>query len=176
MPRTGASEATKRIRQKDAPDRSIRGGVEHGPSPRIGSPGEEPGAANWSVRGNGERTSDRRPRLEHPGRSGAQPKPPDWIVHGGTRHPGLGHPGRNAVRHKPPDWIVRGGTRGHGLDHPRQRREYGKKTPRMGASGADRSKAQTPGLQCQGVHLVPRTGMTGDLTHPDWNVRGRGGP
>ena len=145
VPRTGASEATERIRHKDPPDWSVRGGVEHGPSPQTGSSGEEPCATDWSVRGDGEKTSKRCPGLEHPGRSGA--------------------------RHKPPYWIVRGGTQGHGPDHPRQRREYGKKTPRIGASGADRSKAQNPGLDRPGVHPVPRTGTSGDATHPDWNVR-----
>ena len=33
VPRTGAFEATERIRQKDAPDWSIRGGMKHGPNP-----------------------------------------------------------------------------------------------------------------------------------------------
>ena len=150
--------------------------MEHGPSPRTGSSGAEPGATDWSVRGSGENKTKRRSGLEHPGRSGARPKPPDWIVQGGTRHPGLGHPGRNGVRHKPPDWVVRGGTRGHGLEHPRQRREYSKKTPRIGASRADRSKAQALRLDRPGVHPVPRTGTSGDATHPDWNVRGRSGP
>ena len=70
------------------------------------------------------------------------------------------------MRHKPPDSIVWGGTRGHGLEHLRQRREYGKKTPRIGASGADRSKAQTPGLERPG-------GATGDA---DWNIPGRNAP
>ena len=46
VPRTGASEATERIRQKDAPDWSIRGGVEHGLSQRTGSSGGEPGATD----------------------------------------------------------------------------------------------------------------------------------
>ena len=49
VPRTGASEATERIRQKDAPDWSIWGGMKHGPSPRTGSSGGEPGATDWSV-------------------------------------------------------------------------------------------------------------------------------
>ena len=44
VPRTGASEATERIRQKDASDGSIRGGMKHGPSPRTGSSGDEAGA------------------------------------------------------------------------------------------------------------------------------------
>ena len=72
VPRTGASEATERIRQKDAPDWSNRGGMKHGTSPQTGSSGGEPGATDWSVRGNGENTSKRRPGLEHPGRSGAR--------------------------------------------------------------------------------------------------------
>ena len=72
VPRTGASEATERIRQKDAPDWSIRGGVVHGPSPRTGSSGGEPGATDRSIRGNGKKTLSRRPGLEHPGRNEAR--------------------------------------------------------------------------------------------------------
>ena len=72
LPRTGASEATERIRQKDAPDWSIRGGMKHGTSPRTGSSGGEPGATDWSIRGNGENTIKRRPGLEHPGRNEAR--------------------------------------------------------------------------------------------------------
>ena len=68
VPRTGASEATERIRLKDAPDWSIRGGVEHGSSPRTGSSGGEPGATDWSIRGNGENKVQRRPGFKHPGR------------------------------------------------------------------------------------------------------------
>ena len=72
VPRTGASEATERIRQKDAPDWSIRGGMKHGTSPRTGWSGGEPGAMDWSVRGNGENTTKKRPGLEHPGRNEAR--------------------------------------------------------------------------------------------------------
>ena len=136
--------------RQEASHWSIRGGVEHGPSPRTGLSRGEPGATDWSVRGNGENTTKRRP--------------------------GLGHPGRSGARHKPPDWIVRGGTWGHGREHPSQRRENGKKTARIGASGGDRSKAQTRGLDRPGLHPVPRTGTSGDATHPDWNIRGRSGP
>ena len=42
--RTGASEATGRIRQKDASEWSYRGGMKHSISPRTGSSGGEPGA------------------------------------------------------------------------------------------------------------------------------------
>ena len=49
LPRTGAFEATERIRQIDAPDWSIRGGLKHGTSPRTGSSGGGPGATDWSV-------------------------------------------------------------------------------------------------------------------------------
>ena len=62
-------------------------------------------------------------------------------------------------------------------------------TPRIGASGADRSTALAPGLDRPGVNPVPRTGAfeatgpqglerpggSGKLTsawNPDWNVRG----
>ena len=106
-----ASEDSKENKKHDAPDCSIQGGMKHGTSPRIGSSGGEPGATDTSVRGNGENRSKRRPGLEHPGRSGARPKPPDWIV--------------------------RGRTRCHGLEHPGQSREYDKKTPRNGATGAE---------------------------------------
>ena len=49
VPRTGASEATGRIRQKDAPEWSCRGGMKHNINPRTGSSGGEPGATDWSV-------------------------------------------------------------------------------------------------------------------------------
>ena len=67
VPRTGASEATERKRQKDAPDWSIRGRMKHGTSPRTGLSGGELGATDWSVRGNREKTTKGRPGLEHPG-------------------------------------------------------------------------------------------------------------
>ena len=156
VPRTGASEATERIRQKDPPDWSIRGRVEGDRSPWTGSSGGEPGATDWRVRGNGENTRNRRPGLEHPGRRGARHKPPDWIVRGGTRghgleHPrqrrengkkslGLEHPGRTGARPKQPDWIVRWCTRCHGQEHP----------------GTQRT----------------RTGTSGDEAAREWNVRG----
>ena len=105
------AEDSKERKKQDAPDCSIWGGVELGPSPRTGSSGDEPVATDWSIPGNGENTTKRHPGLEHPGRSGARPKPPDWIV--------------------------RGRTRCHGLEHLRQRRECVKKTPRNGAPGAE---------------------------------------
>ena len=108
--------------------------MKHGTSPQTGSSGGEPGATDWSVRGNGENTTKRRPGLEHLGRNEARPEPPDWIV--------------------------RGLTRCHGLERHRQRREYDKKTPRIGASGADKSKAQAPGLDRPGVNPVPWTGAS----------------
>ena len=85
--------------------------MKHGTSPRTGSSGREPGATDWSVRGNGENTTKGRPGLEDPGRGGARPEPPDWIV-----------------------WVR---TRCNGLERPRQRREYDKQTPRIGASEAE---------------------------------------
>ena len=211
--------------------------MKHGPSPRTGSSGGEPGATDWSVRGKGENTTKRRPGLEHPGRSGARPKPPDWIVWGRTRchglehprqrrgddkktlrigatrggmkhgtsprtgssggepgatdwsvrgngentskrRPGWEHPGRSGARPKPLDWIIWGRTRCHGLERPRQRREYVKKTPRIGASGAEWSTAQAPGLDHPGVNPVPRTGATEAterIQHKDasdWSIGG----
>ena len=41
--------------------------MKHGTSPWTGSSGGEPGATDWSVRGNRENTTKRRPGLEHPG-------------------------------------------------------------------------------------------------------------
>ena len=71
--RTAAVQtAAERVRQRDPPDWSIRGGMKHGASPRTGSSGGEPGATDWSVRGNGENTIKRRPGLEHPGRKEAR--------------------------------------------------------------------------------------------------------
>ena len=79
VPRTGASEATGRIRQKDSPD---RGGMNYNISPRTGLSGGEPGATDWSVRGGRESTTKRPHGLELPGRNEARRKPPDWIVRG----------------------------------------------------------------------------------------------
>ena len=72
VPPTGSSEAAERIRQKNAPDWTIRGGMKHGTSPRTGSSGGEPGATDWSVRSNGGNTIKRRPGLEHLGRNEAR--------------------------------------------------------------------------------------------------------
>ena len=82
VPRTRASEATGRIRQKDAPEWSCRGGMKHSINPRTGSSGGEPGATDWSVRGGGESTTKRPPGLEQPGGNEARRKPLDWIVRG----------------------------------------------------------------------------------------------
>ena len=126
--------------------------MKHGTSPRTGSSGDEPGATDWSVRGNAENTTKRRPGLEHPGRSGARPDPTDWIV--------------------------RGRTRCYGLECPRQRREYDRKTPRIGASEAERSTALAPGLDRSGVNPVPRTEASEAKERirqkdaPDWSIRG----
>ena len=85
--------------------------MKHGTSPRTASSGGERGATDCSVRGNRENMTKRCPGLEHPGRSGARPKPPDWIVRRRT-------------------WS-------HELERPGQQREYDKKTPRIGASGLE---------------------------------------
>ena len=106
-----STEVSKERKKHDAPEWSIRSEWEHGPSPRIGSSGADPGATDWSARGNGENTT--------------------------KRHPGMELPGRNEAQHWPPDWIVRGLTRRHGLERPRRRREYDKKTPRIGATGEE---------------------------------------
>ena len=125
--------------------------MKHGNSPRTGSSGGEPGATDWSVRGKGENTIKRRPGREHPGRKDA--------------------------RHKPRDWIVRGRTRRHGLERPRQRREYDKKTPRSGASGAEWSTARAPGLDRPGENPVLQTGASKTKQRkrlngaPEWSIR-----
>ena len=72
VPRTGASEAAERVRQKDPPDWSNRGEMKHGASPRTASSGGEPGATGWSVRGSGENMTKRPPGLEQPGRNEAR--------------------------------------------------------------------------------------------------------
>ena len=72
VPRTGASEATGRIQQKNAPDWSYRGGMKHNICARTGSSGGEPGATDWSVRGGRERTTKKPPGLEQPGRNEAR--------------------------------------------------------------------------------------------------------
>ena len=66
------TEVSKERKKHYAPDWSIWGEREHGPSPRTGSSGGEPGATDWSVPGNGEHTTKRRPGLELPGRNEAQ--------------------------------------------------------------------------------------------------------
>ena len=124
VPRTGASEATERIRQKEAADWSIRGGMKHGTSPRTGSSGGEPGATDWSFEAmerirqkdapdwsiQGGMKHGPSPRT---GSSGGEPSATERSVRGSgenaiKRRPGLEHAGRNEARHYPPDWIVRG--------------------------------------------------------------------
>ena len=70
--RTGASEATGRIRKDDTPDWSYRGGMKHNISPWNGLSSSEPGATDWSVRGGRESTTKRPPGLEQPGRNEAR--------------------------------------------------------------------------------------------------------
>ena len=67
------SEVSKERKKHDAPDWSVQVECEHSPRPRTRSSGGEPGATDWSVRGNGENTTKRRPGLEQPGRNEAQP-------------------------------------------------------------------------------------------------------
>ena len=131
-----------------------------------------------SVRGNGESTTKRHPRLEHPGRSGARPKPLDWIVRGRTRCRGLERPRQRREYNKKTPRI--GASRAEwstaqalGLDRP-----WGNKTRRTGASGAEWSAAQAPGLDRPGGNLGPRTGSSEaterirQIDAPDWSIRG----
>ena len=98
--------AAERVRQKDPPDWSIRGGMKHGASPRTGWSRGAPGAMDWSVRGNGESTINK----------GA----PDWSIRGGRKQgtsprtgPSGGEPGAT-------DWTVRGS--GENMtEHPTRR-------------------------------------------------------
>ena len=66
------TEVSKERKKHDAPDWSFWGEWGHGQSPRTGSSGVEPGATDWSVRGNGENTAKGRPGMELPGRNEAQ--------------------------------------------------------------------------------------------------------
>ena len=114
-PRTGASEATGRIRQKDAPELSCQGGMKHNNNPGTGSSRGETGATDWGVQGGGESTTKRPPGLEQPGgmkhgasprtgSSGGEPGAEDWSGRGNgentiKRRPGLERPGREEARH-----------------------------------------------------------------------------
>ena len=151
VPRTGASDAKERIRQKDAPIWSVRGGMKHGTSPRTGSSGGEPGAMDWSVRGNGENTTRRRPGLERPGRTGARPKPPDWIVWGCTWCRGLEHPGTQRTRtgtsgdEAAREWNVPGNKQGEGDGGGATRR--GEQEQEQGTEGGGQEGEKTRGVK-----------------------------
>ena len=119
--------AAERVRQKDAPDWIIRGGMKHGASPWTGSSGGEPGATDWSVRGNRENTKKKE--------KGA----PGWSIQGGKRHgfsprtgPSGGEPGTT-------DWSVRG-NRENMTEHPtrRARERRGKGRERWGKTATGR--------------------------------------
>ena len=102
--------------------------MKHGTSPPTGSSGGEPGATDWSVRGNGENTTKRRPGLEHPGQRREYDK----------KTPRIGASGGEWSTALALGLDLSGGrTKCHGLEHPRQRREYIQKTPRIGATGAE---------------------------------------
>ena len=100
MPWEGASEATERIRQKDAPDWSIRGGMKRGPSPRTGSSGGEPGAMDWSVRGSRGNTA-KSPGVHPVQRTGTpgDAMRPDWDDRGRSG-PGMEGPGQQTRRRR----------------------------------------------------------------------------
>ena len=75
--------AAERVRQKDAPDWSIRGGMKRGASPRTGSSGVSPvprtGASEATER---IQKKKGRPGLEHPVRREAGHQLQDWTVRG----------------------------------------------------------------------------------------------
>ena len=93
--------AARRVRQNDAPDGSIRGGMKHGaspwpsPVPRTGASEateriqEKKGALGWSIRGRKKHGIS--PRTEP---SGGEPSATDWSVRGNrdnmTEHPTRG--------------------------------------------------------------------------------------
>ena len=141
VPRTGASEATERIRQKDAPNWSIRGEMKHGPSPRTGSSGGAPGAADWNIWGR------HAPGLEHPGTkwpgngiSGATNKEKETAA---ERH---GEENKNKSKErKGEDKKDRrreaGGERARGG----KREEKEKNERRMGTWSPDRNRLERPG-------------------------------
>ena len=132
VPRTGASEATERVRSYDAPDWSIRGGLEHGPSPRTGSSGGEPGATYWSIRGKGT------PRTETSGGKRQADKGiwnPDWNIRGRSA-PGLEHPGGGGPGLERPE------RSGPGLERLGQQKEKETATERNGEENMNTSKEQ----------------------------------
>ena len=87
--------AAERVRQKDAPDWNIQGGMKHGASPRTGSSGGEPGATDWSVRGNGGNTNKKK---------GA----PGWSIRGGKKHGTSPKTGLSGGEPGATDWSARG--------------------------------------------------------------------
>ena len=100
VPWEGATEATGRIRQKDAPDWSIRGGVKRGPSPRTGSSGGEPGDMDWSLRG-GRGNMAKSPGVHPVQRTGTpgDAMRPDWDDRGRSG-PGMEGPGQQPRRRR----------------------------------------------------------------------------
>ena len=76
--------------------------MKQGASPRTGSSGGEPGATDWSVRGNGENTMKRRPGLKRPRQRREYDKTTARFRASGAEGstalaPGLDHQGVNPV-------------------------------------------------------------------------------
>ena len=167
VPRTGASEAAERVRNKHAPDWSIRGGLEHGSNPRTGSSGGAPGATDWNIRGNGT-------------------DPQDWNIRGAAAirqrqmEPGLEHPGTQCTQTgtsggaEALDWSVRGRS-GPGLERPGQQEEKETAAERNREENKNKSKEQmgkdTTDESCEvggegakgkaANHVEPRRGQPG---------------
>ena len=104
--------AAERVRQKDTPDWSIRGGMKHGASPGLDRQGVSPvprtgasevtgrihkkkkGAPGWSIRGGKKHGISPRTRP-----SGGEPGTTDWSVRG-NRENMREHPTRRARKRR----------------------------------------------------------------------------
>ena len=145
-PRTGASEATERIRQKNAPDWSIRGRQAHGPNP----------PPDWIVRG---RTRCR--GLEHPGtqrtRTGASGDKAarEWNVRGNKQGEGDGG-GEKRRREQEQEQ----GTDGGGQEGEKTR--SGRRKRRRRSSQTHGARMGTTGEAAQPVRINRERGGTGD--------------
>ena len=109
-----------------------------------------------------------KPGLEHPEKQRTR------TGTSGVRGPGLERPGK-----KRPGIGTSGATEGGGYDHGEKRRgenEQRQVTYEEGheeqESGSGRRRRRRRNGQKHGT----RTGTTGEATHLDWNIQGRGGP
>ena len=125
------------------------------------------------------------PGLEHPGGTGKRTNAwnPDWNIQRsnapGLEHPGGGGPGLERPGTKRPWFGTSAATEGGGIsDGEKKQREHEQEqgTGEVGheeqESGGGRRRRRRRSGQTHGT----RTGTSGEATHPDWNIRGRGVP